>query len=358
MKLYRYELKKILLNKRTLIMLIILAVAYLGLGIGNCFFTFRGDSSYSEYKELADEVVGPYNAEFAAEAAARINEIKKYNNGGHSLESYCSKTSQDKLYLSYFNYAANVAKYMEENPGATDLPEYENVVLWESAFEGWGGTMVLILMMFPLAFIVAPVFTKEVSTGMDNLILSSANGRKKIVLAKLLATATTAVTLSAIYFVSIFVGSFLPYLTLDGASARVTSLNVMKDSGLSMSVGTFAFITFLWISLAAIAFSIIATLISSVLKNQASVFGSGILVLLLGIILNAFGSAFVEKVQIIIDFCFSNTLSTSTIFAGSKTFNLFGATLSYSTATLLVFAVMIIGGIILLFTQQKRRSIA
>lgn len=98
--------------------------------------------------------------------------------------------------------------------------------------------------------------------------------------------------------------------------------------------------------------------ISSALKNQATVFGAGILVLLLGIILNSFGSAFVEKVQLIIDFCFTNTLSAATIFGEDKTYSLFNTTISYGTASLLVFAVMMIGGITLLFAQQKKRTIA
>lgn len=132
----------------------------------------------------------------------------------------------------------------------------------------------------------------------------------------------------------------------------------MAGSSLDMSIISFVLLTVLWVTLAALVFGIIITLISSLFKNQASVFGVGIIVLLLGIILEALGTEIVQKIQVLIDYCFTNTISMSTIF-GSYTYNnIFGIAIPYWACTIFVFVALSIAASVALWYQQKRRTIA
>lgn len=399
MKLFRFELKKLIFNKCSLLFIAVLALFYLGIGIGNSLFSFTGDSSLKEYSKLTEDVSGPLNEEFAAISSGKITELSKLLGNAHQVQRSCSKDNTSKLYFDYYNFATRVNAYYNgsanDDPDApsginplqekvaqleanhetdtylydklktqldtmTNLgaPEFENVVLWESLFEGWNGIILLILLFFPITFLISSVYTREVSTGMDNLILSSANGRIAIVLAKLGAGAVCSVIITLIYFVATFIGNFLPYMSFEGALASVRSLSFMSGAQFDMSILSFAFLTVLWTLLAALVFGAIVTLISSLLKNHATVFGCGIIVLLLGLILESLGSGIVEKIQLLVDFSFLNTLSISTIFGSASTYNLFGNAVPYWLCAAGIFVILGILTVVALIRQQRHRTIA
>lgn len=399
MKLFRFELKKLLLNKRSLIFIAFLSLFYFGVGIGNSIFTFQGENTFTKYSNLAKDVTGPLKQEFAQTSANEMNELLSILKSEHSVKRRASKESISKLNYEYNQYASRVATYHNGSPnddpddpngieplqqriselkaaGKTDTylykkltqkltklldlgePEFENVILWETLYEGWNGIIILILLFFPLAFLISSVFTKEVTTGMDNLILSSVKGRSSIVFAKIAAASVCSVLVTLVYFITTFIGNFIPYMSFEGASAPVRCLSIMANTQLDMSIFSFALLTVLWVTIAALIFGAIMVLFSSFLKNHATVFGLGILVLLLGIIIEALGSNIVEKLQLLIDFCFINTISVSTIFGNSSTYNIFGFVVPYWLLGIVVFAILAIVVLFSLIKQQKHRTIA
>ncbi len=399
MKLLQYELKKLLYNKRSFFFILSLALFYIGIGMGHGLFTFKEDASFTEYSQLAKEVAGPKQDKFAKDATTKMNELFSVLGSSHQVMKTSSKDSLTKLYFNYYQYLARVDAYyngaetddtdeytgilplkkkVEElaSEGKTDTyqykklkkqldtqtelgaPEFDNVVLWENLYEGWNGILILILLFFPLAFLISPVFTKEVSTGMDNIILSSANGRTSIVLAKLGAVSVTSMLLSIIYFASTFLGNFLPFMSIEGSSSHVRSLSFMAGSSLDMSIFSFALLTVLWVTMAALVFGIIITLLSSLLKNHAAVFGIGIIVLLFGMILESLGTEIVQQIQLFIDYCFKNTISISTIFGSFTYYNIFGFAIPYWLCSIIVFLALSVSGFVALLYQQKRRTIA
>ncbi|WP_167959052.1 ABC transporter permease subunit [Anaerosporobacter faecicola] len=399
MKLFRYELRKLLLNKRSIIFIALLTLFYLGIGIGNSIFTFQEDSSFSEYSMLADKVTGPLDETVASSCSTNIDQLMKIFGSEHSVKRRSAKDSNTKLDFEYTQFANRVNAYYNgtsnddkedptgieplkaklkelEDAGKTDTyqykkldkrlnkmlalgaPEFENVVLWNTLYEGWNGLLILFLLFIPLAFLISSVFTKEVSTGMDNLILSSVKGRTAMVFAKLGAASICCVVVTFLYFIATFVGNFLPYMSLKGATASVRSLNFMSGATFDMSILSFALLTVLWVLLAALVFTAIITLISSLLKNHATVFGLSILVLLLGIVFEALGSSIVEKVQLIVDFCFTNTISVSTMFGGIASYNILGFSVPYWLLCIVVFLVLAIVSAIALIRQQHHRTIA
>lgn len=397
MNLLQYEIKKLLFNKRSMIFIAILALLYISVGVGNSLFTFQENSSFSEYSEIASDVEGSINQEFAATSTEKIQDLLSIYGSTHSVKRVCSRDSELKLFFDYAQYADRVNSYTNGNSesdeptgiveleqeleqlkdnGKTDTyqykklnkqlttmkklgaPEFHNVVLWQSLFEGWNGLILLILLFFPMAFLISSVYTKESTTGMDNLILSSEKGRTSIALAKLGAVAISTVFVTLIYFIATFIGNFLPFMSLKGGTVSVRSLGIMSNAQFDMSIFSFALITVLWVTFISIVFGAIIAYISSKFKNQASVFGVGIIILLLGIILEALGSNIVSKLQIIVDFCFDKVLNVSTILGSATTYNLFGFVVPYYILATIIFVLLGVFAILLVIRQQKHRTIA
>ena len=399
MNLFKFELKKLLLNRRSLIFLAILGVFYFSIGFANTLFSFEEDATFSEYNTLADKVVGSYDEEFAASATKKITDMSNLLGNEHQVMHKCSKDSLSKLEYNYFMFSTRYNTYFngssEDDPdspsgikpleaklaqlkadGDSDTyqykkldkqlstmkelgaPEFGNVVLWESLFEEWNGIMIIILLFFPLAFMVSSVFTKEVTSGMDNLILSSVNGRTSILVAKMGSVGILSIVVCLIFFITTFLGNFLPYMSLKGFDAPVRCLSFMSGSSLDMSVLSFALLNVVWVTFTGLVVGFIVAYISSKLKNHAAVFGIGILLLLLGIILEALGSSVMEKLQLLVDFCFINTIDTTNIFGGFASYNIFGQVIPYWICSVVVSFALIILSCLALYKQQQKRVIA
>ena len=386
-----------MLNKRSICFILVLTVFYVGIGLGNSLFTFRGDNSFSKYSEVAKDVTGPRNDEFAKTAKEAIDKISSVIGDSRQVMRTCSKNNVEKLYYEYNKFSSRVDAYYNgvvdneptgiiplqnkltelESQNKTDTyqfkklkkqlntltklgaPEFENVILWESLYEGLNGILLIILLFFPLVFLISSVYTKEVSTGMDNILLSSVKGRTSMVFAKLGAVSVTCIIFCFIYFTASFLGNFLPYgMNFTGATASVRCLSFMSNSPLNMSIQSFVLLTFTWVTLTSLVVGIITSLISSLLKNHATVFGCSIIVLLLSILFEALGSEIVTRVQLILDFCFTNTISVSTIFGSFACYPILRAVCPYWLCVLIVFLLICSLVFVALLYQQKHRTIA
>jgi len=398
MKLFRFELRKLLLNKRTLIISAVLLVLYCVVGVGLSISSFGGLANYSTYNELASAVAGPYNAEQAELSNIAYDAAKERWGTDEGVSKMSSQDPQLKFDKAYHDYASTVDEYWNgpisgqdldnitgiyplqerlgelEAAGATGTydyerysaqletelaagePEFQNVVLWESLFGVWGGIMAVILLFFPISFIIAPVFTGENTTGMDNIILSSKKGQGQIVAAKVGAVSVTCAITALLYFVGTFIGTFLPFGTLAGAGNSIRS--VLTASQIGMSIGGFAALTVVWTIFVAIVYGAVLTLISSKLKSQAATFGIGIVILLGNVMISALGTTVNDALSIFTDFGFINTANASAIFGGLTTFNVFGSVIPYYMMALIV--LFVLGAIALLGVRisQKHRTVA
>ena len=398
MKLFRFELKKLLLNKKTLIITAVLFVVYCVVGVGMSIASFGGLPNYSIYNELANAVAGPYNPEQAELSNIAYETAKERWGTDEGVEKMSSNDPQLKFDKAYRDYANTVEEYWNgpllgqdvdnitgiyplqqrlaelEAAGATDTydyqrysaqletelaagePEFQNVALWESLFGVWGGIMAVILLFFPLSFIIAPVFTSESTTGMDNIILSSQKGQGQIVAAKIGAVSVTCAIIALLYFVGTFIGTFLPFGTLAGISLPIRT--ALTASQISMSIGSFAALTVVWTIFVAVIYGAVLTLISSKLKSQTAAFGIGIFILLGNVIISMLGTTIEEALSFVIDFGFMNTANASAIFGGLTTFNVFGYVVPYYLMALIV--LLVVGVIALLGVRisQKYRTVA
>jgi hypothetical protein len=103
--------------------------------------------------------------------------VDEYYNGSpddpkeEPYDIYPLQTKLDTLEESSFEYKA-VKAQLDKEP-ELGAPVFVNTVLWQGLCSQWGGAMIIFLLFFLLAYIVSSVFSREASSGVDNIILSS-----------------------------------------------------------------------------------------------------------------------------------------------------------------------------------------
>lgn len=398
MSLFRFELKKLLVNKKTIIMLGVMFILYAAVGFATAYYGFGGQSNYTVYEELAEANAGPVNPEQAAlstDAATAAKE--RYGDNAEAISHVTSGDPVLKFDVDYADFATNVDEYYNgastdaasdpygiaplqnqidslaqsgdtssfeykaatqqlETETALGTPEFANTSLWDNLFTNWGGYIVLILLFIPLAFIIAPVFSMEASTGMDNIVLSSKHGRGKIVTAKLASVVITAVAAALIYLVATFLFNFLAMGSFAGATAGLRSVVTFVRAPLGMAVWQYAFVAAGWLVLMSAVFGIVMAFISSKMKSQMATFGIGLAVLLSTMALGALGTNFTAMIQPLIDFGFANVFQSNDIFSTFSVYNILGMAVPYWAVALGVMAVLCGIGIWAIYSFQKKRT--
>jgi ABC-type transport system involved in multi-copper enzyme maturation permease subunit len=399
MSLFRFELRKLLLNKSTLLIVAAMAILYAAIGFGTSYFLVGSGESYKTYSALAEPVTGSLNEQKAAEALENYEALKE--RFGDNPEMIYYGTSSDpvlKFDVDYASFVGYVDEYYNGAPSdsltqpygihvlqenlvqlsdegrantfeykstktqldiETSLgePKFANTVEWGNLFTNWGDFIMLFVLFIPLAFIISPVFSREASTGMDNLILSSRNGRRKIVTAKLAAVIVTSLTILGIYLLATFVFAFLSVGTLEGWDAALRSVSGYVRAPFGFTTLQFTLISALWVLLSGTVYALIVSLISSLMKNQIAVLGVSLIVLFFNIGINALGTGIQTALQWLVDFGVSNFALVGEVFAGYKVYNILGFPVPYY-AVLLVFMVVVATLVIVgMYWRQKRRSV-
>jgi ABC-type transport system involved in multi-copper enzyme maturation permease subunit len=318
MSLFRFELKKLLFNKKTLILLTVLLILYAAIGFLVSHFSFGGQSNYTIYRELADAHTGPIDPVQAAASNKVSDDTKiRFGNNSDALSEAGYHDPVIKFNLNYADYAKYADEYyngastdsasapyginnlqkkvdsLEQNGDSSSFeyrktvrqletetsigePVFDNTSLWVNLFNNWGTYIVLFLLFIPLGFIIAPVFSIEASTGMDNLILSSMHGRKKIVTAKLVSVIITSAVVVMIYVAATFFANFLAMGSFAGATAALRSVAAYARAPFAMDVWQFAVVSVLWLLFMGIVFGIVVAFVSSKIKSQLGTFGIGL----------------------------------------------------------------------------------
>src|SRR5690606_38608282 len=114
-----------------------------------------------------------------------------------------------------------------------------------------------------LAFIISPVFTQEVQTDMDSLILCTAKGRREIVTAKLLSVCVASAILTVIYFLGMFFGTYIFNSDIKGFDAPARCFAGFTWTTINTTVGGAAGLGVLWLILVAMALGLAIYLVSA-----------------------------------------------------------------------------------------------
>jgi ABC-type transport system involved in multi-copper enzyme maturation permease subunit len=398
MSLFEFELRKLFLNRRNIIILVFMFGIYGAIGFGTTYFLTGSKANYAIYAELAAPLTGPLNPQKAEEARVVYEGLKERYGG--SEEAIYFGTSSDpaaKFDVDYAHFADYVDEYYHGSPmdslgepyGTAVLekklasleeageaasfeyrktkvqlrveqrlgePQFANTVLWDNLFKNWGDFIMLFLLFVPLAFIIAPVFSVEASTGMDNLILSSRHGRQKIVSAKIAAVVVSAVCVIAAYLAATFAFGFLSVATFEGGRAALRSIPGYVRAPFGFTNGQFAQVSAAWLLAAGVVYALIVAFISSRTENLLAAFGISLIVLFLNVGLSALGTTISQKIQPLLDFGMASITLTGEVFTAYKAYNVFGTVVPYWFMILMFMAALTTLAGFGMYWGQKHRT--
>lgn len=400
MPLFRFELRKLLLNKKTLLLLSCLFVLYSVVGLTSTMFLIGGNDSYRAYEEQAAAWEGPLDSERAAEAEAIYQEVSaRYGTDQRMIARSVKDQPETILAVNYHAYAERVEEYWNGTPpesaeepygiallqgkigslesqGKQDSfvyrelsaalqrlkelgePRFANALLWENLFGNWGEHMMQFLLFVPLTFVIAPVFAVERSSGMDNLILSARNGRRKIVTAKLLSALAASTVVVALYLAATFLLGFLPHGSFHGWDAAIQSIPAYARSMFRFKVWQLAAVGAAWLIFTGAVYSLIICFISSRMKSQMGAAGVSLAVLFVNVGLAAMGDAVAQRLGPLVDFGLANVTLMKEVFGGYKVFDVFGMCVSYPGLAVLVLAAVAAAAALGAYRGQKSRAVA
>ncbi len=400
MSLFYFEFRKLLFNKKTVSMLVCLFILYSLMGFVTSMFLIGSSRSYRVYEELAAGYEGPLDVGKAAwaknvyeELSARygtdsrmiIRSIKdqpetmlalKYNEFTERVDEYWNGTPPESAEEPYGialietklselekQGKQNTVAYTELSDSLRKLtalgePEFANILLWENLFVNWGEHMMQFLLFIPLAFIIAPVFAVERSTGMDHLILSSRSGRRKIVTAKLFSILAASVTVTLIYAAATFIFGFLPHASLHGWNAAIQSVPAYARSMFGFQTWQLAVVGAVWLVFTGAVYSLIIGFVSSRMKSQMGTVGVSLAVLFINVGLAAMGDAVTQRFQPLIDFGLANVTLIKEVFGGFKMFHVFGMCVSYPVMAVFVLGLIAVLAVLGIYRGQRSRTVA
>lgn len=214
------------------------------------------------------------------------------------------------------------------------------------------------LLFVPLAFVIAPVFSVERSSGMDSLILSSKNGRQKIVAAKLLSALIASVVVVVLYLVATFIFGFLPHGSFRGWDVAIQSVPAYVRSMFRWKVWQLAAVGAVWLIFTGAVYSLLICFISSRMKSQMGTVGVSMAVLFVNVGLAAMGDAVTQRLGVLVDFGLANITLAKEVFGGYKVFRVFGMNVSYPVMAFLVLTVIAAAAVFGVCRGQKSRTIA
>ncbi len=180
MSLFRFELRKLLLGKKNLLLLLCLLILYSVVGLTSTMFLIGGNGSYRAYEELAADREGPFDSEKAADAEKTYQEVSnRYGTDTRMITRSVKDQPEIILAVNYHAYTERVKEYWNGTPpesagepygiallqrkivelegqGKQDTfdyrelsavlqrleelgePEFANALLWENLFNNWG----------------------------------------------------------------------------------------------------------------------------------------------------------------------------------------------------------------------------
>ena len=105
MSLFRFELRKLLLNRKTLLLLTCLFVLYSAVGLTSTMFLIGGNDSYRAYEELAAGWEGPFDSEKATEAEKIYQEVSaRYGTDARMIARSVKDQPEIILAVNYYAY--------------------------------------------------------------------------------------------------------------------------------------------------------------------------------------------------------------------------------------------------------------
>ncbi len=386
-------MRKLLFNKSRLLLLSILFVLYALIGFmasygGEFEIEDRAQEkeAVTQFMALIEENKGKLNLKKLFESTAAVDAAIKQFGKGEPFNYSVNRDPVLRFNNMYVSFGTQVNNYLTnldningkmnelKADGKTESYEYralekklkaellhgeptfEYARTWNFFLLAFEGQLVFFLFMMVLTFFISPLFTQEIKTEMDSIVLCSQKGRREIVTAKLLSAAAVSVILAIIYVGGWFLGIAIACRNFSGFYAPVRSMAAFGITLVNTTGGGAAILCFVWLLIVAATFGLALAFVSSIMKNQSSAFGIGIVILIVGM-----ASGWLNKIRDLawplMDFNFSIMSSSTTIWGSDKLYDFLGMPISYGMAASIA-CILILGVFSLLtYLSQKKRSV-
>lgn len=363
MELFRQELYKVFTRKAALLAaLFMVALAVFSGAAQVSSWTVLGNirSYYSESFSPDGKVVT------AAEAAKADKDFAQYARRNLFAPSPLLTVNQNRA--CYYDMLASTAYYQplklrgELAQNSTDMAKlaakdgknnynYRNLALQTSRMEKlpttprlyftlpWGDTLLFpntlgCILVFVLVLLgIAPIFSEEYSSGMDSIILSSRNGRRKVVGAKIFAGIVWCVAAEVLFTLVDFAVQTIGYGGVYGWNAPLSALGAYSASLLNLNVLPYFLLQTLMSAIGVVFFGLLVLLISSLSRNVLVPFFVGGAVFAVPMFIETtFRNGVPAWALKLADYSYAKLMGPSDMLTGWRTLNLFGYPVYYSVA--------------------------
>lgn len=390
--LVKFELYKII-SKRSLLIGLLFFILIYGFG------TFYDYETQKEYKNIAEKEFNRFEGKLTEEKLKLAQEghkkiEKKAMEGSRNGKSFLEVLSTrdraldgvyehvsmiagiqkrkeeriNELYNSIENNVLNDYKHKQSKLEYNMLKDISKPEIYDESF--WGGILgyfdgVGFLALGAISLLgLSSVFTEEYSTRMDRLILSSKNGKSKVITSKIISAFIFIVCMCII----VFIVNFITILILYGNN--VWDIPIQSFSPIAYSPYDFTTIEFLLIQIlfnfvGILSFSLLVLALSSISKSLLIPFFIGGMVYILPVLIKIYlpypkgYSSYGSKhwIETLENLSYVGVSKAYDLFNGFYTLNIFERPILYPYAAIVIMIILGILSTIFIYISFRRHQV-
>jgi ABC-type transport system involved in multi-copper enzyme maturation permease subunit len=280
-----------------------------------------------------------------ADQDRRTSRLSEFKNAMNTAQSEQGKNS-----FAYRNAALHYSMIKQlVMPGVYFTYPWKNIIDFPTVL----GFLIIVAMVL---LGVSPIFSDEYASGLDALILSSKNGRRKITGAKIIACMLYCAAAALIFTLVNMAGYFAALGTI-GFDAPIQSIYTYLASPYGLTVGQYFLAQTVVAVVGSISFGLLVLLISVLSKSALIPFftcgclvGLTTIIKVMNLTLPGYFSWFV-------DFSYSELIRVEGLFSTFKTYNIFGYPMPYLNMMAVVAVCVSLVSIFLTFKVFRRHQV-
>lgn len=352
MGILRYEIKKLFINKVAILIIIALTILPAITNYFNEVNYNKTIASVNDVYELEEQYEGKIDEVYFNKNADKLDLIKNkeqfqiankdeqfyfdYYNAIKNLNTYEGKTKQPVDSISSLKeqlermdenkedgtyYYKNTKKKYEMMLSAGE-PKFYFARGWNDFFSNTSKTASFFIGMIIL-LLVSSIFSNEYSSGMDSLILSSKNGRAKIVKYKLAASTIFSISLIIFYNIIQFISIMIP-MTTRGWNTPIRSQLIFMYSPYNLTMLQYFGINIIFQIVGAVTLSFMVMLVSSLCKSSLATFFISFCIYLLPFIVILLGLNRISGVNSVMNLSITKMIGNYDVFKEYLSYNILG----------------------------------
>lgn len=401
MRLYLYECRKLFWNWQKLALLGVVAVTYFILAFTSVFGEYELNQSeipnaYDTYVQQVETHRGSYDEAAFQKAQEVVAKAFEVYGRGEGFNQQRNRDPQLRFAFEYVQFGNRVNQYWhgvsEQRTtiigvlpveaelarltlaGETQTYEYrfyeqyvaQQIAIGEPQFSPsvfWGyyavnfdPLKIVFGLLLVMTYFIAPLFTQEIASDMDSIILCTKRGRRQLVLAKIAAASTIALIIVGLYFGMSWLGTYAIAPDISGLQAAAQTVPGFEAMPFALNVGQVILVNIGWFAGMSVVFTSVLVFISAKTQTTSAAFGLGLVVTLAGGMLSYLAPKVQALIWPLVDFNYSNLFMVQNIFGTTKNYDVFGWPIPYWLCAVIVSLVLLGVGWYLIYRSQQTRS--